>query len=154
MEMIILNSLEKVKYFILIAVIIIFPKMQTVYGDDEMETKPHMPAISEKAVADRKAPSINALAAVVMESSSGRVLYSKNATARRSMASTTKIMTAVVALEKGSLEDEVTISKRAAGVGGSTLGLQTGQKYTLKELLYAMLMISANDAAVAIAEHI
>ena len=154
MEMIILNSFKKVKYFILIPAIIFLSTMQPVYGDDEMETKPHMPVISEKAVTDKKAPSINALAAVVVEASSGRVLYSKNATARRSIASTTKIMTAIVALENGSMEDEVMISKRAAGIGGSTLGLQTGQKYTLKELLYAMLMVSANDAAIAVAEHI
>ena len=156
--MIILNSLKKVKCFILILVIL-FSFVQSVYGDDVMETEPQMSVIPEtvtadKALADKKAPIINALAAVVVEASSGRVLYAKNATVKRSIASTTKIMTAIVALENGSLEDEVTISKRAAGIGGSTIGLQTGQKFTLKELLYAMLMISANDAAVAVAEHI
>lgn len=152
--MIILNSLKKVKSFILILSVIFFSLIQPVYSDDEMETKPHMPVISEKTVTDKKPPSINALAAVVMEASSGRVLFSKNATVKRSIASTTKIMTAIVALENGGLEDEVTISKRAAGIGGSTIGLQTGQKFTLKELLYAMLMSSANDAAIAVAEHI
>lgn len=154
LEMIILNSFKKVKCFLLIPAVILFSLIQPVYGDDELESEPDMPAISDKAVADKKAPSINALAAVVMEASSGRVLYSKNATVRRSIASTTKIMTAIVALENGSLEDEVTISKRASGIGGSALGLQTGQKFTLKELLYAMLMNSANDAAIAVAEHI
>lgn len=152
--MVILISMKNVKCFILIPAIIIFSLIQPSYADDEMETKLHMPVISEKAVANKKAPSINALAAVVLEVSSGRILYSKNATVRRSIASTTKIMTAIVALENGSLEDEVIISKRAAGIGGSTIGLQTGQKFTLKELLFAMLMSSANDAAIAVAEHI
>jgi len=99
-------------------------------------------------------PVIDALAAIVMEAGSGRVLYSKNASSRRSIASTTKIMTAIVALENGNLNDMVTISGKAASVGGSTISLREGQKYTLKELLYGLLMNSGNDAAIAIAEHI
>ena len=154
LEMIILNSFEKVKCFILIPAVMIVSLIQPVHGDDEMETKPNVTVVSDKAVAVKKTPSINALAAVVLEASSGRVLYSKNATVRRSIASTTKIMTGLVALENGNLDDEVTISKRSASIGGSTIGLQTGQKFTLKELLYAMLMCSANDAAIAVAEHI
>ena len=149
-----MNSMKKMKCFILILAVMTFSLIQPAYADDELEAKINMPVISEKAVASKKPPTINALAAVVLEVSSGRVLYSKNATVRRSIASTTKIMTAIVALENGGLEDEVTISKRAAGIGGSTIGLQAGQKFTLKELLYAMLMSSANDAAIAVAEHI
>ncbi len=152
--MILLNSIDKVKRFFLIFIIIILTITQPVYSDDEMETEPHTPVILGKVFAEMKAPSVNAFAAVVLEPSSGRVLYSKNAIVRRSIASTTKIMTALVALENGGLEDEVTISKRAADIRGSSLGLKTGQKYTLKELLYAMLMMSANDAAIAVAEHI
>ena len=110
--------------------------------------------IAQPAYCETKAPAVNAAAAIVIEESTGRVLYSKNATAKRSIASTTKIMTAVVALENGGPDDEVTVSKRAASVGGSILGLKAGQKYTLKEMLYAMLMVSANDAAIAVAEHI
>lgn len=144
----------KIKSILTILALLALSLTQSVFADDEMETKPNMPVISEKAVAGKKAPAINAMAAVVMEVSSGRVLYSKNATEKRSIASTTKIMTAVVALENGRLEEEVTISKKAAGIGGSTLEFRTGQKYTLKELLYAMLMSSANDAAIALAEHI
>jgi D-alanyl-D-alanine carboxypeptidase (penicillin-binding protein 5/6) len=94
------------------------------------------------------------MAAVVVEESTGRILYDKNALARRSIASTTKIMTALVALENANVEDEVVISKRAAGIGGSTIGLRQGEKYTLRELLYALLLNSANDAAIAIAEHV
>lgn len=146
--------MKKIKYYLLILVLLAFTLAQPVFADDEMETRSNMPVISEKAVAGKKAPVINALAAVVIEASSGRVLYSKNAAVKRSIASTTKIMTAVIALENGSMDDEVTISKRAAGIGGSTIGFRAGQTFTLKELLYAMLMSSANDAAIAVAEHI
>lgn len=149
-----LKSKFHVKYSLLVAALLAAALFQPVYGDDEQETKMLRPVISDKIVKSSKAPAINALAAVVMEASSGRVLYAKNATAKRSIASTTKIMTAIVSLEKGKLDDVVTISKRAAGIGGSALGIQAGKEYTLKELLYAMLMNSANDAAIAIAEHI
>jgi D-alanyl-D-alanine carboxypeptidase (penicillin-binding protein 5/6) len=99
-------------------------------------------------------PAINAVAAVVVEESTGRILYEKNALAKRSIASTTKIMTALVALENANVEDVVVISKRAASIGGSVAHLRQGERYTLKELLYALLLTSANDAAIAIAEHV
>jgi len=141
--------------------------------DDELEAEPETPAFNDIAAGkgetgaassdvldadssndEEKPPVINALAAVVVEESTGRILYSKNALQKRSIASTTKIMTALVALENANVEDEVTISKRAASIGGSTAGLREGEKYTLKELLYALLLISGNDAAIAIAEHV
>ncbi len=106
------------------------------------------------AKADVEPPSINAMAAVVVEESTGRILYDKNALAKRSIASTTKIMTALVALENANVDDEVVVSKRAAGIGGSTIGLRQGEKYKLRELLYALMLNSANDAAIAIAEHV
>ena len=96
---------------------------------------------------------INAVASVA-EESTGRILYEKNALAKRSIASTTKIMTALVALENANVEDVVVISKRAASIGGSVAHLRQGERYTLKELLYALLLTSANDAAIAIAEHV
>ena len=79
----------------------------------------------------------------------------KNEHQRRAPASTTKILTAIVALEKGNLEDVVTVSRRAARTGGSTLWLKAGDQLTLKELLEGGLMLcSGNDAGVAVAEHI
>jgi len=105
-------------------------------------------------VSDDAPPTVNAMAAVVMEAVSGRVIYAKNATQKRAIASTTKIMTAIVALEEGNLDDEVKISKRAASIGGSVVGLREGQTYTLRELLYGMMLASGNDAAIAVAEHI
>jgi D-alanyl-D-alanine carboxypeptidase (penicillin-binding protein 5/6) len=139
MEMMKLNSVAKAASVIILSFTVILLSIQRVYADGDQELKP---------------PVINALAAVVVEESSGRVLYEKNATQKRSIASTTKIMTAIVALENANLDEEIVISKRAASIGGSVIGLRAGQKYTVREMLYAMLMASANDAAIAIAEHV
>lgn len=101
-----------------------------------------------------KPPKIASGAGIVYDTKSGRVLYSKNAYSRRAIASTTKIMTAVVAIEKGKLEDRVAVSKRAASIRGSTINLKQGQVFTLRELLYGLMLNSGNDAAIAVAEHI
>lgn len=121
---------------------------------DEIDDESFQGVLSDNVLQVAGTPAIDAAAAVVMDARSGRVLYSKNASVRRPMASTTKIMTALVAIEKGSLDDTVTISKRAAGIWGSTINLQTGQEYTLYELLYGLLLNSGNDASIAIAEHV
>ena len=99
------------------------------------------------------APSVSAQAALVMEAGSGRVLYQKNPETKLPMASTTKIITAIVALEQGNLQDKIKISATAAGVEGSSMYLETGEIMTLEELLYGLMLASGNDAAVAIAEH-
>ena len=99
-------------------------------------------------------PKISAGAAIVMDTVSGRVLYEKNAYSRRSIASTTKIMTAIVALENSKDDEDVIVSKRAAAISGSTVNLKEGKTYKLGNLLYAMMMRSGNDAAIAIAEHV
>lgn len=97
---------------------------------------------------------VSAASALLLDSGSGRVLYAKNEGVRRPMASTTKIMTAIVALEEGNLEDIATVSPRAAVVEGSSIWLEAGEKKTLEELVYGLMLCSGNDAAVAIAEHI
>ncbi len=97
---------------------------------------------------------VSAASAVVIEAESGRVLYEKNAEDRRGMASTTKIMTAIVALEKGNPTDIVKISNHAANVEGSSMYLKAGEKITLENLVYGLMLVSGNDAATAIAEHI
>ena len=99
-------------------------------------------------------PEITAESAILVDAYSGRVLYAKNEHVRRPMASTTKITTALVALEKAKLTDVVTVSKNASETGEATIDLQEGEKITLENLLYGMMLPSANDAAVAIAEHI
>lgn len=100
------------------------------------------------------APDINARSAIVIDFDAGRILYEKNAYQKRPMASTTKIMTAIVAIENGNMDDIVTVSKNAASIWGSSMKLTTGEQITLKELMYGLLMCSGNDAAIAIAEHI
>lgn len=108
--------------------------------------------IMQTVATPAKEPQINSRAAVVLDRESKRILYSKNANEKRAMASTTKIMTAIVALENSRLEEEITVSKKAAGVGGSRLGLQTGNKISMNDLLYGLMLRSGNDAAAQIAE--
>ncbi len=97
---------------------------------------------------------VSAKAAVLYEPTTESFLYSKNADARLPMASTTKIMTALVAIENSSFSDIVKIDSSAIGTEGSSAYLQEGDILTMEELLYALLLRSANDAAVAIACHI
>lgn len=97
---------------------------------------------------------INARSALVMDFDSGRVLFEKNAYQKRPMASTTKVMTAIVSLENGNLDDHVTVSRNAASIHGSLMHLKTGETLTLRELMYGLLLCSGNDASIAIAEHI
>ncbi len=94
---------------------------------------------------------VSARSAVLIEAESGDVIFGQNEQARLPMASTTKIMTALVALESLPLETIVTITADAVGVEGSSIYLVEGEKLTLEELLYALLLESANDAAAAIA---
>ena len=94
---------------------------------------------------------ISAKNAVLIECESGDIIFSKNAFSRASMASTTKIMTAIVAIEKGNLDKVIEISCDAIGIEGSSIYLKEGEQLTLRELLFALLLESANDAAIAIA---
>ena len=98
------------------------------------------------------ADDIQSRAAVVMDAATGRVLYAKNPELRLLPASTTKLMTALVVIEKAKLTDVVTVSERAAAAPPTKAGLKAGDKITIETLLYAALMKSANDAAVALAE--
>ena len=97
---------------------------------------------------------VSATSGLVMDTVTGRVIYEKNGYQKRSMASTTKIMTAILALEKGNPEDVVTTSRKAAHVEGSSMWLEEGEKQRLEDLLYGLMLTSGNDAAIAVAEHI
>ena len=94
---------------------------------------------------------VSARGAVLIEASSGEVVFGQNRNARLPMASTTKIMTALVALENLPIETVVTVTAEAVGVEGSSIYLTEGERLTLEQLLFALLLESANDAAVAIA---
>jgi len=98
------------------------------------------------------AVSISATAAVLMDVDSGRVLYAQNEDTKMLIASTTKIMTALVALENGDLNSTVKISAEAANTEGSSMYLKAGEKLTLETLLYGLMLCSGNDAAVAVAQ--
>ena len=87
----------------------------------------------------------------VIDAKTGNVLFSHNANEKRGMASTTKIMTALVAIENGNPEEEFSIPKQAIGIEGSSVYLKEGERLTLRELLYCLLLESGNDAATAIA---
>lgn len=107
------------------------------------------------SVATGAPPRVTADAAVLVDVETGQIYFSKNHTRRAEPASLTKIMTAVVALENGNLDDVITVGSGAASVSmGSIIDLRKGEKITLGELLKAALVTSANDSTVAIAEHV
>ena len=120
-------------------------------GEEELKQK-----LGESINVSVPAPSVSAEGAVLIDADSGRVLYEKNADKRLYPASTTKIMTALIALE--TLEElglgtdsKIIIPEEAAGVEGSSLYLKAGEKLTLEELLYGLMLQSGNDSAEAVA---
>ena len=98
-------------------------------------------------------PNVTATAAIVIEASTGHVLYERNADKIMEPASTTKMMTLITALEGNQLDEIVTVGPGAYNAEGSTLWLDVGEKIPLGDLLYGMMLISGNDGAIAIAEH-
>ena len=99
-------------------------------------------------------PKLMAHSAVLIEAKTGKILYERDKDARRYPASTTKIMTLIVALEHSKPDEIVTVGPRAVGAEGSSLNLAEGDKIPMKELLMGMMMRSGNDATIAVAEHI
>lgn len=97
-------------------------------------------------------PSINSRSYVVIDRKTNSILVGKNEHIKKKMASTTKIMTAIVIIENYNLDTIVEVSKKAANTGGSRLGLKTGDKISIRDLLYGLMLCSGNDAAVALAE--
>lgn len=99
-------------------------------------------------------PDNQAKGVTLIDVASGRIIYSKRGDEPMLIASLTKIMTAIVAIEHGRLDDQVTVSKRAAGKEGSSLYLKVGEKIQLRNLIYGLMLRSGNDAATAVAEHV
>ena len=99
-------------------------------------------------------PELNARIALIYDRASGRIIYEKNGNKQTPMASTTKILTSIVILENADLKETVTIGSKAAGTGGSRLGLKKNDKITVNDLLYGLMLRSGNDAAVALALHV
>ena len=150
-----LKKTLKIIIVILIVLLIIF-QTNIVFADDINDDGPVLNLFNGETVetTGNKIPKISAGAAIVLDTVTGRVLYEKNAYSRRSIASTTKIMTAIVAIENGKDDEEVIVSKKAAAISGSQVNLKEGETYKLGDLLYAMMLRSGNDAAIAIAEHV
>ncbi len=143
---------------IFICIILITPK---VFADDEdLEEEINDTAwIYEQIEAASSnvtnEPIINSRAAVIYDRTSGEVIWGKEEKSQRKMASTTKIMTSIVVIEEiKDLNQTVTISSKAAGIGGSRLGLHTGDKITVNDLLYGLMLESGNDCAIALGEYV
>lgn len=111
-------------------------------------------ATAEPAAFTISPEEVRAASAVLMDADTGAILFASDPMERRAPASTTKIMTALVILEEGRLDEKVVITERATAVTGTRLGLRRGQRVTLGDLLWAILLKSANDAALAAAEHV
>ena len=105
-------------------------------------------------VSSEEAPAVSARAAVLYEPETESFLYSKNSNEKLSMASTTKIMTALIALEELGLDEEIEVDSRAVGIEGSSIYLKEGERLTALDLVYALMLQSANDAAEALAYRI
>lgn len=118
--------------------------------DIEQELKENISI--ETASRDTSSLNLNSRSCVVIDRLTKTILYGKNEYNKVKMASTTKIMTGIVIIENCDLNTTVEVSKKAAGTGGSRLGLKTGDKITIRDLLYGLLLCSGNDAAVALAE--
>ena len=91
---------------------------------------------------------------VLIDTASGRIIMEKNSNKKMPMASTTKIMTALIAIEEGKLEDKVVIDNKSVGIEGSSIYLKEGEVITLQDLLYGLMLRSGNDSSIAIANHI
>lgn len=139
----------------LIFLILLFSFNHIVFADDENEEliKDFLSFIEVSSEISRE-PTINSKAAIIYDRTSKTILFGKHENEKRKMASTTKIMTAIIVLENSNLDDIVTVSSKAAGTGGSRLGLKTNDKISVRDLLYGLMLCSGNDAAVALAEHV
>ena len=130
------------------------------YADDEINELNEAENVEEilKTAVDieqtEDIPKLNSREAIIIDKKSKRIIYGKNENKRVAMASTTKIMTAIIVLENANLNDEVIVSAKAAGIGGSRLGLKKNDKITVMNLLFGLMLCSGNDAAIALAEHV
>ena len=145
--------MKKIFYSILIFLLILL-NFSTVCADDvdnegEFENTVEVTASSVTAL-----PKTNSRRYIVYDRISKSRIIGKNEDVKSAMASTTKIMTTIVILEKSDLDETVTVSAKAGGTGGSRLGLKRGDKASVRDLLYGLMLRSGNDAAVALAEHV
>ncbi len=127
--------------------------LTTIFQTASVKEKYWEPNLENKVSINKKEdPELTAHAALSYDLTTGKVLFAKNPKERTPLASLTKIMTAIVALENMPLDKEITVSKNAATIGENAMGLSKGEVLPLQELLYGLMLPSGNDAAEAIAE--
>lgn len=148
---------KKLLYLIIIINLLLFNIGNViVIADDENEDEINESDVNESVInvsnSHTEELNLNSRIAIAYDRKSGKVIWGKNENKRTAMASTTKIMTAIVLIENADLNQTITISAKSAGTGGSRLGLKKDDKILLKDLLYGLMLKSGNDAAVAIAE--
>lgn len=116
-----------------------------IYADDEDEdelSQVELEQIVESSTKPNEEPILNSKAAIIYDRTTKKVIWGKNENSKKAMASTTKIMTAIVVLENSNLTDTVIVSKKAANTGGSVLKLKTEDKATVNDLLYGLMLRS------------
>lgn len=145
--------MKKIFYSILVFLLILL-NFSTVCADDVDNEADFENTIEVTASNVSELPKINSRRYIVYDRISKSMIIGKNEDVKSAMASTTKIMTTIVILEKADLNETVTVSVKAGGTGGSRLGLKRGDKASVKDLLYGLMLRSGNDAAVALAEHV
>lgn len=145
--------MKKIFYNILIFLLILF-NFSTVCADDVDNEVDFEDTIEVTASNVSELPKTNSRRYIVYDRISKSMIIGKNEDVKSAMASTTKIMTTIVILEKADLNEKVTVSAKAGGTGGSRLGLKRGDKASVRDLLYGLMLRSGNDAAVALAEHV
>ena len=145
--------MKKIFYSILIFLLILL-NFSTVCADDVDNEVDFEDTIEVTASNVSELPKTNSRRYIVYDRISKSMIIGKNEDVKSAMASTTKIMTTIVILEKADLNEKVTVSAKAGGTGGSRLGLKRGDKASVRDLLYGLMLRSGNDAAVALAEHV
>ena len=145
--------MKKIFYSILIFLLILL-NFSTVCADDVDNEVDFEDTIEVTASNVSELPKTNSRRYIVYDRISKSMIIGKNEDVKSAMASTTKIMTTIVILEEADLNEKVTVSAKAGGTGGSRLGLKRGDKASVRDLLYGLMLRSGNDAAVALAEHV
>lgn len=152
------NKIKKLLSFLCI-LLLFFQATIPVYASmlDEAEARKSLPIESNAIAGWPQGPALGAESAILIDSDTGAILYEKNIHAKEFPASTTKVMTCLVAMENSSLDEMVTFSEEAVfGIerGSSNVGMDVGQQITMEDALYCIMLASANEVASAVAEHV
>ncbi len=147
-----LINLKKILTILLCCVLIVLLPVNKILASETSLTP-----VNEEDIHDSDAPGISSQAGIVMDASTGQILYAKNPYDKMYPASITKLLTALVAIENGDLNSTITMSETAIyGIEADSnhIGLSVGEELTLEQALYAVMLVSANEAAYGVAEHI